>query len=150
MPDALSQMELAGGPAGLGVKRQLLNLVLAIEIACTYAHVRILLRRHSLPATLDQLRTRTRFSRPLGRIRPDARRLEWAVMRTLRAVPSGSRCLMRSLVLLEVLARRGVRGDLVIAVQPSDSMGLDAHAWVEVDGRPMLPPEPSWSRLLTL
>jgi hypothetical protein len=74
-----------------------------------------------------------------------------AVVRTLEAHPVDSRCLMRSLVLLRVLARRGVSGELVIAVRPEVSDTLGAHAWVEVRGEPLLAPAGSeHGRLVTL
>lgn len=73
------------------------------------------------------------------------------MVRTLEAMPVDSRCLMRSLVLLRVLARRGVNGSLVIAVRPDELLKLAAHAWVEVDGRPLLAPAgPDHGRLVTL
>ena len=72
-------------------------------------------------------------------------------MRTLEHVPLDSRCLMRSLVLLRVLAARGVDGSLVIAVRPEASERLDAHAWVEVAGEPLLRPGGAeHGRLVTL
>ena len=44
---------------------------------------------------------------------------------------------MRSLVLLRMLARRGVVCRLVIGVRPGET--LEAHAWIEHDGHPLLP-----------
>jgi hypothetical protein len=67
---------------------------------------------------------------------PDALRLGRAVVRTLAVLPADSRCLMRSLVLTGMLARRGSPGALVIGVKPGEVFG--AHAWVELDGRPLL------------
>jgi hypothetical protein len=58
---------------------------------------------------------------------------------------------MRSLVLLRVLARRGASGSLVIAVRPSEDLTLAAHAWVELDGVPLLAPATAdHGRLVTL
>lgn len=71
-----------------------------------------------------------------------------AVVRVLGLVPGGERCLTRSLVLLRLLARRGIHGDLIIAVRPDERMSLAAHAWVEVDGRPLLAPALEDGRLL--
>ena len=58
--------------------------------------------------------------------------------RTLTALPADSRCLMSSLVLTRLLARRGIDSELVIAVEPGEQFG--AHAWVEHDGSPLLSP----------
>jgi hypothetical protein len=71
------------------------------------------------------------------------------VTRTLRALPTDSRCLMQSLVLVDILARHGVTTSLVIGVRPGED--FLAHAWVELDGRPLLPPhEHEFSRLTSL
>ena len=77
---------------------------------------------------------------PVDAAPDDGARLAAAVVRTLEPLPVDSRCLMRSLVLLRVLSRRGVAGSLVIAVRPEERDRLDAHAWVEVAGRPLLAP----------
>jgi len=42
-------------------------------------------------------------------------------------------CLERSLVLVWLLRRKGLQGDLHIGVRPSES-GVEAHAWVEYAG----------------
>lgn len=64
-------------------------------------------------------------------------RLAYIVSSVLRLLPTDSRCLMRSLVLTRLLARRGLPSALVIGVTASPEFG--AHAWVEQDGRPLLP-----------
>lgn len=46
-------------------------------------------------------------------------------------------CLTRSLVLLWLLARRGVTAQLRIGVRKDGSSQLLAHAWVEIDGLPV-------------
>lgn len=121
---------------------------LALEIVWSYAHTRWLMRRRSLPVTVNVLR-RPADGREGGT--PEIRRLARAVIRTLEPLPVDSRCLMRSLVLLRVLARRGVSGALVIAVRPGDREQLDAHAWVEVADEPLLAPAgPDHGRLVTL
>lgn len=73
-------------------------------------------------------------------------RLGRAVSRTLRLLPTDSRCLMRSLVLTGLLARRGMSSTLIIGVRPEPE--FTAHAWVEHAGEPLLPPgENSYGRL---
>jgi hypothetical protein len=125
---------------------------LAGEILWAYVRVRWSLRRESLPAVVDRLRVQSgRPDRaPFADVEGDGPRLGRAVVRTIDRLPSGSRCLMRSLVLLQVLARRGIEGDLVIAVRPSEELTLDAHAWIEVEGRALLAPAPDYGRLVTL
>ena len=58
-------------------------------------------------------------------------------MRTLSPLPADSRCLVRSLVLVRLLARRGLPATLVLGASNTD--GFEAHAWVEQDGRAVLP-----------
>ena len=126
---------------------------LAIEIVAAYARVLWMLRRDGLPGTIATLRAspQTGGAAPTaGDSLEDGRRLGRAVVRTLALLPRGSRCLTRSLVLVSLLARRGVSVDLVIAVQPSADPSLDAHAWVEVDGSPLLAPALDYGRLVTI
>jgi hypothetical protein len=65
-------------------------------------------------------------------------RLGRAVGRTLGVVPADARCLVRSLVLIDMLARRGIRAALVIGAR--EGPDFQAHAWVEKSGEPLLPP----------
>jgi hypothetical protein len=110
--------------------------------------------RQELPRLVAQLRAERP---PSGRtlVFPDGRRdglrLGRAVVRTLSVLPTDSRCLVRSLVLLRLLVRRQGSGSLVIGVQPTQGRELVAHAWIELDGRPLLDPgDGTFSRLLTL
>lgn len=66
-----------------------------------------------------------------------ALRLGRAVSRTLRLLPTDSRCLIQSLVLSRLLARRSIPGTIVIGV--SKTSEFKAHAWVEHRGEPILP-----------
>jgi Transglutaminase-like superfamily len=112
------------------------RLGLAAEILATYARVRWLLPRRELPRAVAQLRERGRRRHELPH-EPSTARYSDAVVRVLRLLPADSRCLVRALVLLAVLARRGVRTELVIGVSPGPSFA--AHAWVEHRGLPLLP-----------
>ena len=66
-----------------------------------------------------------------------AARLGRAVRRTLALLPTDSRCLIRSLVLTRLLARRSIPNTLVIGVRKTSE--FEAHAWVEHAGQPILP-----------
>jgi hypothetical protein len=46
---------------------------------------------------------------------------------------------MRSLVLIRVMARRGLGSTLVLSTPPPGP-GFEAHAWIEHAGVPLLPP----------
>jgi hypothetical protein len=131
------------------------KLRLAVEILTTYARARRLIGRCELPAAVAALReapaaSRVAARRPLPDGRAHAIRLGKAVVRTLAPLPADSRCLMRSLTLLRMLAVRGAEPRLVIAAQPGAGE-LEAHAWIEVDERPVLDPgSPDLGRLVTL
>jgi hypothetical protein len=112
------------------------------EIISTYLRMRLILRRGDVTSTVRQLRDRSGLQPPgQDEICPDTlltgMRLGHAVGRTLRLLPSDSRCLMRSLVLLRILARRGLASSLVIGVSPAPE--FKAHAWIELAGEPVLP-----------
>ena len=123
--------------------------VLAAEVLREYVPALRTLRSNDLPAMVRAARTVSRISPPAraGQEYFVAKRLGIATLSTLRLLPSDSRCLVRSLVVLRLLARRSLDGRLVIGVRP----GRDflAHAWVEYEGRPILPPG-EFERLMEL
>jgi hypothetical protein len=127
------------------------RLALAMEIVRAYLAVRALSSRRKLPSVVGALREAPAVGGlPLPDPRVDGIRLGRAVVRALVLTPGGTKCLMRSLVLTRLLARRGVvDGELIIAVQPGPAV-LDAHAWIELDGRALLPPGDGHERLLVL
>lgn len=120
------------------------KLRLTAEVIAAYCCVRWWLWRHELREVVRRLRgwQPAEVALPqLERDRGDAQymsglRLGRAVARTLRLLPTDGRCLMRSLVLTGLLARRGISGTLIIGVRPAPE--FTAHAWVEHEGRPLL------------
>ena len=128
------------------------RVAFALEVLGVYVRVRwLLLRRGTAPAvgilrrgllnpdTSGSVSTRVSLGIRAGR----------AVVRVLRLLPTDSRCLMRSLVLTRMLARRGVYAKVVIGVRPGPTFA--AHAWVEVDGQPVLATDESeYHRLVEL
>lgn len=115
------------------------KIPLAIEIVRTYLSVRWLLLYRGLPATVVSIRRGLREhssgdSEQVRRVQ--GTRIGHAVVRVLRVLPTDGRCLMRSLVLMGLLARRGVYAKLVIGVSPDPT--FEAHAWAEVDALPVL------------
>jgi hypothetical protein len=123
---------------------------LGIEILEAYVRVRWWLWRSDLPRTVAAARTvRPEASGSLPENPVLGTRLGRAVARTLRVLPTDSRCLMQSLVLTRLLASRGVDSTLVIgvAVEPE----FAAHAWVESGDVPLLPTNGSaYARLVRL
>jgi hypothetical protein len=71
---------------------------------------------------------------PVPGVPPD--KVVLAVERAASRLPVVTTCLVRSLVVWYLLARRGQRPQLVIGVR-RPGPALEAHAWVEVDGRPV-------------
>ena len=119
---------------------------LAVEIVRTYARIRRQLRRSDFQSVVRELHAAD-VTAVTGSSDPD--RLGRAVTRTLRLLPTDSRCLMQALVLTDLLGRRGIRSSLVIGVASGPEFA--AHAWVESAGRPLLPArEPLYERLVEL
>jgi hypothetical protein len=115
------------------------KLALAYEVATSYAAARRALKRDGLRPALASLRTAAGDGRMHGDdVVAGGRRLGRVVRRTLAVLPGDTRCLTQSLVLTRMLARRGVESRLVIGVKAGESFA--AHAWVEYDGAPLLPP----------
>ena len=63
-------------------------------------------------------------------------RLVWATAAAARHHLYPMRCLPQALCLRWLLGRHGIRTDLRIGVARNET-GLDAHAWVEREGRPI-------------
>jgi hypothetical protein len=125
---------------------------LASEIVAAYVRVRYLLWRYpEFPAALARVRRKP--SRPKdfeGRKELEAALgLGNAVIRTLRVLPTDSRCLMRSIVLTALLTRRRIDSKLIIGVRGAGD-DFAAHAWVEYDGIAVLPATDDFARLTEL
>jgi hypothetical protein len=111
---------------------------LTAEVVLTYLPLLRFLRRNDLPGMVATARSvrRTVEVRP-GAEHDTAVRLGKIVMHVLRVFPTEKRCLIRSLVLVRMLAARSIPSTLVIGVQSEG--GFAAHAWVEHEGRAVLP-----------
>jgi Transglutaminase-like superfamily len=140
------------GRAPLGAVER---IALGAEVLSTYVRVRSALRTDNLPAVVARLRRgrRETQAQPIMLAPQEehllASRLAYVVSQILRRLPAESQCLTRSLVLLALLSRRGVDCAVVLGASPGSE--LQAHAWVEHDGRPLLPAyEPMFARLATL
>lgn len=110
---------------------------LATEILVTYRRAKRAMRRTDIRAAIATVRAGGRARpRPGPVATQEAVRLGRAVTRTLTALPLDDRCLAQSLVLTGLLARRQTPNTLVIGARPGADFG--AHAWIEVDGVPVL------------
>lgn len=116
------------------------RLLLAVEILISYVPLAWALRRRSLPVTLGLARSPRgrRIAVPSDQEHELALRLGHIVGFVLEWSPFDSRCLIRSLVLVRMLARRSI-GDAQLVIGTSVDGGFAAHAWVEHDGEPLLP-----------
>jgi hypothetical protein len=114
------------------------KVALAAEIVRTHVRTRRVLRREGLVPTLQKLQVVAPSTHDDERTYGEALKLASAVTRVCQRLPIDSRCLMQSLVLTSLLSRRGIGSSLVIGVRSGDEFG--AHAWVELDSRPLLPP----------
>ncbi len=64
--------------------------------------------------------------------------VQWAVLAVTSRLP-GTNCLARSLATAALLGRAGIDHAIRFGVAKPDSGGLQAHAWVECEGRPVYP-----------
>lgn len=149
----MAAVELASSVAGPAAARRLSlagRARLASEIVIAYLRAQRELRRAPITAVVERLRSTSAAtpSRGAGALE-EALRLGRAVSRTLALLPGDTRCLRRSLVLLQLLTRRGIPARLVIAARTDPD--FLAHAWVEHDGIPVLvPASDSFGRLVEL
>jgi hypothetical protein len=123
-------------PARPGPLRRAEKARLIAEILRAYVIVRWRMREPDIRIAVAHLRGESGGERQIDLLL--ARRLARAVVRTLTLLPTDSRCLARSLVLDRLMARRSLASVVVIAAQSGAK--FEAHAWVEHDGVPVLPP----------
>lgn len=138
-------------PVDLARHSLLSRLRLAGEILVAYARVRHTMRGNEPADAVAKLRAYAR-RHPLAGDQDTEIMAGWrlgqAVMKTLRPLPTDSRCLMRSLTLLTIMERRTLSPTLVIAVKAHP---FQAHAWIELHGQALLPAgEPDYERLTEL
>jgi hypothetical protein len=101
------------------------------------------------PSSLPQRSTSHADDEPDALTLTEAQRLGRAVQLTLTLLPGDKRCLARSLVLTQLLARREISSKLVIGARTAPH--FLAHAWVEHAGHPVLPVgDGSFGRLVEL
>src|SRR5258708_14980964 len=97
---------------------------LGLEVGLPYARARRAARSGPLPATLALIRDRPYERCGAPRMLPgDPERLARATTRVLRTLPTDTRCLMQSLTLSALLARRGYSSTLVIGVGAGVAFG---------------------------
>jgi transglutaminase-like putative cysteine protease len=110
---------------------------LVAEIVAAYFPLLRVVRRNDLRAMVAKARAVDRAVALTGDPHDVAARLGGIVGWTLKVLPTDSRCLIQSLVLVRLLARRSIPVRVVIGVRGGDAFA--AHAWVEHDAVPVLP-----------
>ena len=120
----------------------------ASEILATYVLVRWWLIRLDFHTTVEAARGVRTSLQAHEDATSAALRLGIAVDRTLRRMPLDTRCLVRSLVLTRLLARRGIGSTFVIGVRAKPEFA--AHAWLERDGVALLPTGPEFHPITEL
>jgi transglutaminase-like putative cysteine protease len=110
---------------------------LVAEIVAAYVPLLRAVQRNDLRAMVAKARAVDRAVAPPGDPHDVAARLGGIVGRTLKALPTDGRCLIQSLVLTRLLARRSIAVRVVIGVRGGGAFA--AHAWVEHDAVPVLP-----------
>jgi Transglutaminase-like superfamily len=99
---------------------------------------RVLLRVYT-PSTVHLLMTN------VGRLLPKRDTAAEVRAAAARLRPRGT-CLTRALA----LAARSPHADVIIGVKPNGRKGIDAHAWIEVDGMPLHSSDPSGEEIARL
>jgi Transglutaminase-like superfamily len=111
---------------------------LVVRTLIGYARARRRMARESDVRKLLAAARHARRSRNRALSVQEARLVAHTVSLTLALLPTDPRCLVRSLVLIELLARRGIDATLVIGT--SARPDFSAHAWVELGGEALLSP----------
>jgi hypothetical protein len=143
--------KVAGDPWRRGRRSLTERLGLATEIVAAYVHARRALRKTPIATVVASLRSAEDLPVNLDEADTlhEARSLGWAVTRLLSHLPGDTRCLIRSLVLTRLLARRGIPAKVVIGARSGPD--FLAHAWVEYAGDPVLDPgDGSFGRLVEI
>ena len=115
------------------------ELLIALRMAGVALWVRPLMRWLPLPrvmALLDPGLARTRAS--AGSLAVHLRVAEGVFRNARRRL--GSNCMRRSLVLFRFLRRLGFPAVIVFGIKRNGGGELDGHAWIELDGVPVLEP----------
>jgi hypothetical protein len=142
VPPAEVSSSLPSARAPTAYRRQLSNparLRLAVEVVLAYATARRALRDAPIDTAVARLRASSAYGAgptPSEAHLHEARHLSRAVTRTLALLPGDTRCLMQALVLIRLLARRGIPATIVIGARTTPT--FFAHAWVVHAGQPIL------------
>jgi hypothetical protein len=113
------------------------SVLLRSSIAVCYVRVSLWILPFSrVLRSVERLATRPASKAGPSRFTPD--QFAWAVEAlSKRALPDRP-CLTQALALMLLLRRHGYPAELRIGVRPCDDARLDAHAWIESEGRVLI------------
>lgn len=130
-----------------GCKQRLL-----LRSAVLLASIRVGLALFSFPVLLRlHARLTSRRSLHSRRLLLSPEQIRWAISVAGRQVPGAQNCLVQALAAAALLQVAGHPSRLCIGVNREGRTLLDAHAWVELDGRHMIgeAAEPRYTRLFS-
>jgi hypothetical protein len=104
-----------------------------------WRHARVAWRLARVRQALDRSGFQASAGRWLGPVVPGTPVEAMPWLRAIRRIGArwpGSKCLDQSLVLASLLRERGIDARLLIGAARGGA-GIEAHAWVEIDGEPL-------------
>jgi hypothetical protein len=102
------------------------------RILCAWAALKIL----NFERVTASLKSGGRVARPADQVM--IRRVRWAVEAAARHLPLSLTCLPQSLAASWMLQARGFAPRMIYGVAPLRPDGFEAHAWVELNGIPVV------------
>jgi hypothetical protein len=105
------------------------SVLAAVRVGLFLLPFRILLQ------ILGDISQTSRISTQVYRGTDAIRKVVWAVEVSSRYMPGGAKCLARALTTKVLLNWHGYTPDLRIGIAKSDHGQLEAHAWIEYQGR---------------
>ena len=117
-----------------------MRLQVAFEAVGLRAALPVLLYALPLDRTLQALTPRASSRTPRADALVAIEEVTDAMTRKLPLTRTG--CLKRALLRYALLRRQGYAAGFVIGVRPGGPDGFEAHAWVTLDGRPVMEHKP--------
>ncbi|MBU7583786.1 MAG: lasso peptide biosynthesis B2 protein [Nostoc sp. TH1S01] len=77
-------------------------------------------------------------------------KIVWAIDASTRYTPGGAKCLARALTCQVLMTRYGYAPELRIGVMKGEAGNLEAHAWIETQGKVVIGYLPDLSRFTLL
>jgi len=124
----------------------LINATLLLAIAKLGLRLLPFQTLRRLLSKLERAETPPQFASPALPLQ----KIVWAVEVASRYIPGGEKCLPRALVAHNLLVRQGFAAQLRIGVAKDAQGQLEAHAWVESQGKVAIGRIRNWERFVPL